>query len=95
MNFLKRAFLCIMAVIVLAALVSCRDNDTEEPTDTQSQESVTTSATDNSDGDYEPVEDDDDDDSEDTKPSGGATAADTGIRLGDDNKNWGSYNPYE
>lgn len=98
MNIFKRAFLCVIAVLILALLVSCGnksegDANTESISTTESQQSSvdgTNSTVDTDDTSDTQLPDDESEsqESEDTTP-------DTDIRLGDDEKDWGSYNPID
>ena len=88
MNIFKKAFLCLITVMLIASLTCCNKNDGEQETDSEVIESQ-----DNGSGDVS-----DNSGSVDSTENGGGdntdeTAKPEDIKLGDENKEWETYYP--
>ena len=96
MNIFKRVFLCLIAVLIFTLLVACNNKDegdanTESISTAESQQSSVDDTNDTA--DINDTSDTQITDDESKSQESEDTAPDTDIRLGDDDKDWGSYNP--
>lgn len=90
MNIFKRAFLCVIAVLILALLVSC-GNKSEGDANTESVATDSQQSSDDANDTSDTQTTDGEGDSQQTPQ----TTPDTDIRLGSDDKDWGAYNPID